>query len=519
MSEMLQRSVSLGSRRAPDPVDQFLEQHLLYRKHTAADACSLFRVIAEQVYDTQMLHYEVRMECIRYMFRKRRSFGRLVSGDYDEYLWQLERTRTEGTLLELRALCHLYRRNVIIHQPFDLGHLVVYNRGYPETLRIFVNPQGHFDSVMTMSELQMAAVCQAVSFKLLYRQLFRLPDLNLAVEWMLYPQTFECGTDLEFDRRGNVIRLLCRNGRSFLLDRSNGTLCILANYKDCPFHNRRLNLDQESQSMSCMRLLLQQNRPPFCYMAAKSLDPYIYRNVELTSLNVDRREAKSLNLYAGDYNFKVGAKCQVEFEVNRPLGTCHIQAISKDKSFCRVFIEGRGELKEVPFKKLHPLPPNEFKPWSSVPKWRAKRNGRLHARRLKRQMPKLQANRQKNQRQNIKEAAPGAKKEYANQASPPAPPVQGHQKESMPDQKPAMAPPPINHFSTPPPMAIPRQVYLQAPPPHFGPPGMLQHNQFQPHQMMIPPQGPLFYVTQHDPPTGMMPLPYYYANNPNPHPA
>ncbi|KAH8353285.1 hypothetical protein KR084_010120, partial [Drosophila pseudotakahashii] len=347
-----------------DPMDQFLEQHLLYRKHMLTDGCSLFRVIAEQVYDTQMLHYEVRMECVRYMFRKRRSFGRFVRGDYDEYLWQLERTKTAGTMLELRALCHLFRRNVIIHQPFDLGHLVVYDKGYPETLRIFVNHQWHFDSVMTMSELQMAAVCQAVSFKLLYKQLFRMPDLNLAVEWMLYPQTFEWGTDLEFDRRGNVIRLLCSNGRSFKLDRPGRTLCILADYKQCPFHNRWLNLSLESNrpmDLSCMRLLLEQNRPPFCYMAAKSLDPYMYRNVELTSVNVDRREAKSLNVYAGDYNFKVGAKCQVEFEINRPLGTCHIQAISKDKSFCRVFIEGQGQLQEVPFKRLHPLPPNEFK--------------------------------------------------------------------------------------------------------------------------------------------------------------
>lgn len=46
----------------------------MYRKHTARDASCLFRVIAEQMYDTQMLHYEVRLECVRFMTRKRRIF-------------------------------------------------------------------------------------------------------------------------------------------------------------------------------------------------------------------------------------------------------------------------------------------------------------------------------------------------------------------------------------------------------------------------------------------------------------
>lgn len=71
---MLARPITSGSRQAPDPFDQFLESRNMYRKHTARDASCLFRVIAEQMYDTQMLHYEVRLECVRFMTRKRRIF-------------------------------------------------------------------------------------------------------------------------------------------------------------------------------------------------------------------------------------------------------------------------------------------------------------------------------------------------------------------------------------------------------------------------------------------------------------
>lgn len=71
---MFGRPITSGSRQAPDPFDQFLESRSMYRKHTARDASCLFRVIAEQMYDTQMLHYEVRLECVRFMTRKRRIF-------------------------------------------------------------------------------------------------------------------------------------------------------------------------------------------------------------------------------------------------------------------------------------------------------------------------------------------------------------------------------------------------------------------------------------------------------------
>uniref|UniRef100_A0A6P4E7V0 Protein ovarian tumor locus n=1 Tax=Drosophila rhopaloa TaxID=1041015 RepID=A0A6P4E7V0_DRORH len=532
MSGILKRTVCPGSKAAPDPIDRFLEQHLLFRKHVVMDASSLFRVVAEQVYDTQMLHYEVRMECVRYMFRKRRSFQRYISGDYDEYLWQLEKTKTKGTLLELRVLCHLYRRNVVIHEAYDLGKLLIFREDYPETLRIFVDRQEHFDTVLTMSDIEIAAVCQAVAFKMLYKMVFRLPDVNLAVEWMLYPQTFKWGTDMEFDPRGNVIRLLCSNGRSFKLDPPERTLCVLKNYKDCPFHNRKLELGQEnfrSMPVSCMRRILEQNCLPFCYMAAKSMDPYMYRNVELNCLNACRREAKSLNIYTGDYNFKVGAKCQVELETNKhgELSICHIQAINKDMSACEVFVEGQGKLLSVPFDTVHPLPPDEFKPWDRLPKRRINLPRRVKMSFMKRQFLQLenasnsQYRRQNKQGENFKMESPTNHTKWetvTNQSPPlPPPPVQDIQLSSLPHQifgmgppKPRLITPPKPRFITPSPMVIPRPVFVQGPPPIFRPPGLMHYDRafMQPRHLIIRPPGAfvLFAPPGTPPPPGMIPI-------------
>ncbi|XP_041566300.1 protein ovarian tumor locus isoform X2 [Drosophila elegans] len=535
MSGSLKRSVSLGSK---NPMDRFLERHLLFRKHIVLDSSSLFRAIAEQVYDTQMLHHEVRMECVRYMFRKRVSFRNFVEGDYDEYLLQLEKPRTAGTLLELRVLCHLYRRNVVLHKPFDLGQLLIFGDSYPETLRIFVDRHGHFDSVLTMSEIETAAVCQAVAFKMLYERIFCLPDVSLAVDWMLYPETFKWGTDLEFDRRANVIRLVCSNGRSYQLDRPEHTRCVLKNYQECPFHNQKLELHEEnfrSMPVSCMRRIFEHHCLPFCFTVAKSLNPYMYRNVELSCLIAARREAKALNIYTGDYDFKVGAKCQVALDANLhcELSICHIQAIDKDNSACEVFVEGQGKLLTVPYDSLHPLPPSEFKPWDRDPKRRSKLPGLLKMSTMKRQFLQLEnASNSKfrcqdnKPHQDFKNGVPADNKisEVLPTQYPPLirpPPVQDNQLVSLPESTPK------SQFRMLPPMAIRRPVFV---PPSFVPPGMMQHDQrfIQLHRLMIRPPGPVFFVAPpgSSPPPGMLPvlignspLMIQLANDTNPPPA
>ncbi|ALC49321.1 otu [Drosophila busckii] len=395
---MQSRPITSGSQHSPDPNDTYLESHGMYRKHTARDASCLFRVIAEQMYDTQMLHYEVRLECVRFMTRKRRIFEKYVRGDFDNYMTEMSKPKTYGTMVELRALCFMYRRNVVLFEPLNLGTVITYNERFLDNFRVFTN-EYHFDSVYTLHYIETAAVCQSISFNLLYKMLFNLPDVNYAVERMLHPQTFDWGSyEEEVDARGHVIRINCSDGRSFQLDLPEHTKCILESYQMCHFHSiarqqqkikREDNSNNNSSSnnnnnlfmpreacelpymcanpmISCVRQLLNDAVTPFPYKVAKSLDPYMYRNIEFDSWNDVRKEAKRYNSYANDYNFKVGAKCRVEllYDNHRQLYTCHIQKICTGKSFCLVFVEDFGKKFLVPYDTLHPLPPDEFRPWA-----------------------------------------------------------------------------------------------------------------------------------------------------------
>lgn len=106
---MQQRQFSSGSRQAPDPFDQFLEQHNFYRKHTARDASCLFRVISEQMYDTQMHHLIIRQKCVNYIRKNRNYFEKYIEGNFDEYLTDMLKPKTFGTLVELQAAGKMFK--------------------------------------------------------------------------------------------------------------------------------------------------------------------------------------------------------------------------------------------------------------------------------------------------------------------------------------------------------------------------------------------------------------------------
>lgn len=86
--------------------------------------------------------------------------------------------------------------------------------------------------------------------------LFKLPDVNFAVESMLHPQTFEWGNyEVEIDHRGYFVRIICNDGRLFTLDLPEHTRCILENYKLCNFHNNPKHLRRNALEGSSRREL------------------------------------------------------------------------------------------------------------------------------------------------------------------------------------------------------------------------------------------------------------------------
>lgn len=393
----MQRQFTSGSRQAPDPFDQFLEENNFYRKHTARDSSCLFRVISEQMYDTQLHHLIIRKKCVRYMRKHSEFFQPLVDRDLDEYLDDLSKPKTYGTLVELQAVGFVFQRNIILFQPFDLGNYFGNNHQSMEVFRVFYTPERHFDSVFTCDYIKDAAICQSICYEILYKDLYKLPDVCFAVEQMLHSASFDDpGCRSECNEDGYCTRINLSDGRSFELDLPHDTSCILENYKLCHFHYTNfprmsdelqrdikvynnlgdgpdtkdiLNKTAESllpnKFISCVRQLLQEGITPFPYKVAKALDPNMYRNIEFDSWNEARKELKLQNWYKGDTNFKVGAKCHVKLRKSEnDLYTCHIQEIAMDKGYCIVFIEQLGEKRLVPYESLMPLPPEQFKPWT-----------------------------------------------------------------------------------------------------------------------------------------------------------
>ncbi|KAH8403001.1 hypothetical protein KR222_002778, partial [Zaprionus bogoriensis] len=327
--------------------DLFLEAHSLYRKHTLRDGSCLFRVVAEQMYDTQTLHYEVRQECVRYMTLKRRRFEKYIDGDYDDYLQRMTKPRTLGTLVELRAMCFLYRRNVHFYEPQRLAQIVTFDARFAEYFSVFYAAEKHFDSVFTMEYYQTAAIAQSICYKLIYRDVFKLPDVELAVHKILYPDSFKWRFEVQHDNL-----LFIRNGRPFVLDQPQQTKCLLLQPKCCSFH-------RHGSGISCVRQMLNNCRLPFSYKVAKSMDPLVYRNVDIDAWRDAFREAKHLRLYTGDYNFRPGAKCRVELAEGE--FNAYIQHIVRKQQTCTVFVEHIGQKLQVPLSQVHPLPPDEFR--------------------------------------------------------------------------------------------------------------------------------------------------------------
>lgn len=72
-------------------------------------------------------------------------------------------------------------------------------------------------------------------YELLYKHVFKLPDITYAVERMLHASSFEetgSTNDGMYCRR-----IYLKDGRTFELDTPEDTCCILNNYELCHFHN------------------------------------------------------------------------------------------------------------------------------------------------------------------------------------------------------------------------------------------------------------------------------------------
>lgn len=404
--EVSNRPFSAGSRQAPDPYDQFLEREGFYRKHTARDSTCLFRVISEQVFDVQLYHEKVRADCVNFMRKRRDLYEKKINGNFDDYLDEMSKYRSYGSFMELNALAHVFRRNVLLFEPYNCGKWFVKCDSYEDTLMVFFSPDKHFDSIFPTTYIEQAAYCQALVYEILYVKVFKLPDVMYSVERMLHdPEGRSMRIVERKETTGDMIedRIVTSEGRQFILNTAEETECVLDNYRLCHFHNkenfasivdiyRNKRTDKETKEIrsirtnntkgplskdlilvnpmlcdkkiSCVRQLLKEGITPFPYKVAKALDPSIYRNIEFDSWSDMRRELKYRNWYFGGNSLQVGVKCMVRLnESDDHLLYCYIQEMKPNHGPCVVYIEDIAECRTVPYERLQPLPPDQIRPW------------------------------------------------------------------------------------------------------------------------------------------------------------
>lgn len=103
------RPFATGSKPGPDAIDHYLESQSFYRKHAARDSSSLFRAVSEQVFDIQNYHDEFRQRCACYMEIHSKDYAKEVDKNFHNYVSNLRKHRTSGTLLEVRVMSRMYK--------------------------------------------------------------------------------------------------------------------------------------------------------------------------------------------------------------------------------------------------------------------------------------------------------------------------------------------------------------------------------------------------------------------------
>uniref|UniRef100_A0A182UKQ5 OTU domain-containing protein n=1 Tax=Anopheles melas TaxID=34690 RepID=A0A182UKQ5_9DIPT len=309
-NKLPKRGFGFGCRETPDIYDKFLQELGYYRKHTALDTSSLFRVVSEQQHGIQKYHEKVRKDCVMYMRSHKAQFVKDIKWGFEAYMNNMSRMRTHGTLLELKALALLYNANVLLFEPFAEAKWFLHSAANDTVWRVFYGRDNHFDSIYTTEYMISMAECQSIVYDILYTRVLGVPDVQYAVERMLHDPD-DTKTTYSEDEEGRQIATT-EDGRQLVLSQPHETKCVLIYSHLCHFHNstsfdaiqrffavygsdegyrvyigphvrrgaKKSNPLLADAKLSCVRQLLDMCITPFPYKVAKALDRNIYRNVE-----------------------------------------------------------------------------------------------------------------------------------------------------------------------------------------------------------------------------------------------
>ncbi|XP_064609379.1 uncharacterized protein LOC135473458 [Liolophura sinensis] len=324
-------------------MDAYLDSVGLWRKPTAKDGSCLFRAVAEQLFQTQVFHLQVRQACVQYLADHKQEFAPFIEGSFENYLCQLDDPKVWAGQVEISALSCLYRRDFIIYQTIGKPPVNATQNGFNEKVILCFTDGNHYDSVYPKTFGQSIAICQSIVYETLYRGVFRLDrELEEAVRF-IREQSKSRRYRKDTSPNWRLERPELSVAESEPLMALETTPCSHGNR----FHEEPMRPVEGKAS------------PPVPFRIAKALDPEIYRNVELDIWQEAKKEQQQRDLeLAQESQFAPGDKCQVALSCGEEekLYHAHIQEIgSQDKGPVIVFIEELGQKLDVPFSSLRPI--------------------------------------------------------------------------------------------------------------------------------------------------------------------
>ncbi|XP_028048898.1 uncharacterized protein LOC105834586 isoform X2 [Monomorium pharaonis] len=356
------------SKRAQEPMDQWLAKEGYFRKPTPRDPTCLFRAISEQVYHTQHYHLRVRKECTEFMKKKRHLFWDSVPTSFDYYLNEMKCFTEWGGMLEIQAMSLLYKRDIIVFSGEKQICENITNNSFKKGVLLLCHTEPkQYEPVYPMAFVQSAAYCQSIVYEVVYRYMYQIPNVKTVADRMLNNRTPALRHD-RFFQKGNL------DIREQLIEDL---------YKKVK--NEHSDTDETQSDWK--------GAPPIPYKVAKALAPDFYRNIELDIWHELKREVKSAGWNRYNNNeLQVGGKCLIEININDleqcdrnnnknlhlNLSECgneisnkidqqklkqgflwlhgYIQEMNSKKDPVLVFIKDLGEKKFVPYDALKPLP-------------------------------------------------------------------------------------------------------------------------------------------------------------------
>ncbi|XP_009475707.1 PREDICTED: putative bifunctional UDP-N-acetylglucosamine transferase and deubiquitinase ALG13 [Nipponia nippon] len=343
-------------------MDEYLGSLGLYRKMTAKDASCLFRAVSEQLFSSQIHHVEVRKACVLFMRQHQHKFESYVEGSFEKYLERLGDPKESAGQLEMSALSVMYKRDFILYRYPGKPPAYATDNGFEDKILLCCSSNGHYDSVYIKQFQENAAICQAVLYEILYKDVFGMDEeeLRSAVE------VFRSGSKKN------------RNSGSLGSEDANFD-CLHEKVSRNPSEKRVDNWegnDTDNPQEDKFKQGIEEEKPPenpskmpVPYKVLKALDPEIYRNVEFDVWLDSRKELQKTDymVFAGR-QYYLGDKCQVRLEPGGKYYNAHIQEVGQDGNTLTVFVEELAEKHTVPLANLKPV--TQVAPvlaWNMVP--------------------------------------------------------------------------------------------------------------------------------------------------------